>query len=140
MASPRLDHASRPTARALRHRERKCLRPWCAETFRPRKPRACSTSTTSSSGSVRRQGNRITVNVELAEGRAARIVWVYEFACGVDDSPGIPEEIGNRIVASLAREVEVAERNRAMLRPPSSAECVGGVSPRPLAHVSLQQR
>ncbi len=72
------------------------------------------------SGSVRRHGNRIGVNVELSEARAARIVWVDEFACSVDDSPGIPDEIGNRIVASLAREVEVAERNRAMLRPPSS--------------------
>jgi DNA-binding SARP family transcriptional activator/TolB-like protein len=72
------------------------------------------------SGSVRRQGNRISVNVELAEARAARIVWVDEFTCSVDDSPGIPDEIGNRIVASLAREVEMSERNRAMLRPPSS--------------------
>ncbi len=72
------------------------------------------------SGSVRRQGNRILVNVELAEARAARIVWVDEFSCSVDDSPGIPDEIGNRIVASLAREVEVAERNRALLRPPNS--------------------
>ncbi len=72
------------------------------------------------SGSVRRQGNRICVSVELAEARAARIVWVDEFACGLDDSPDIPEEISNRIVASLAREVEMAERNRAMLRAPNS--------------------
>jgi DNA-binding SARP family transcriptional activator/TolB-like protein len=72
------------------------------------------------SGSVRRQNDRITVTVELAEARAARIVWADGFTYRMDDALAVLDEIGNRIVASIAEEIELAERNRAILRPPSS--------------------
>jgi DNA-binding SARP family transcriptional activator/Flp pilus assembly protein TadD len=72
------------------------------------------------SGSVRRHNDRITVTVELAEARAARIVWADDFTYRMDDALVVLDEIGNRIVASIAEEVEMAERNRAILKPPSS--------------------
>jgi DNA-binding SARP family transcriptional activator/TolB-like protein/Tfp pilus assembly protein PilF len=74
------------------------------------------------SGSVRRHKDRITVAVELAEAKTARIVWTEEFVHKVNDAPAASGEIGNRIVASIAEEIETAERNRAMLKAPQSLD------------------
>jgi DNA-binding SARP family transcriptional activator len=74
------------------------------------------------SGSLQRQGNRLTVTVELAETRTARIVWAEIFDQKVDDAFLVLDEIGNRIVASVASEIEMIERNRAILKPPSSLD------------------
>ena len=74
------------------------------------------------SGSLRRQGNRLLVAVELAETRSARIVWAEVFDQKVDDAFLVLDEIGNRIVASIATEVETIERNRAILKPPNSLD------------------
>jgi tetratricopeptide (TPR) repeat protein len=60
--------------------------------------------------------------VELAETRTARIVWAEVFNQQIDDAFLVLDEIGNRIVASIASEVETIERNRAILRPPSSLD------------------
>ena len=74
------------------------------------------------SGSLRRQGNRLTVTVELAETRTARIMWAEVFNKKVDDAFLVLDEIGNSIVASIASEIETVERNRAILKPPSSLD------------------
>ena len=74
------------------------------------------------SGSVRRQGKQLTVTVELAETRTARIVWAEIFNHKLDDVFLVLDEIGNRIVASVANEIETIERNRAILRPPNSLD------------------
>ena len=74
------------------------------------------------SGSVRRQGKRLAVTVELAETRTARIVWAETFDHKFDDAFLVLDEIGNRIVASIASEIETSERNRAVLRPPNSLD------------------
>ena len=74
------------------------------------------------SGSVRAQGERLTVSVELAETRSARIVWAEVFDDKLDDAFLVLDEIGNRIVASIAAEIETVERNRAILKPPSSLD------------------
>jgi DNA-binding SARP family transcriptional activator len=73
-------------------------------------------------GSVRRQGRRLSVTVELAETRTARIVWAESFDHRFDDAFLVLDEIGNRIVASIANEIETSERNRAVLRPPNSLD------------------
>ncbi len=73
-------------------------------------------------GSVRRQGRRLSVTVELAETRTARIVWAESFDHKFDDAFLVLDEIGNRIVASIASEIETSERNRAVLRPPNSLD------------------
>jgi len=74
------------------------------------------------SGSVRRLSDRVIVTAELAEARVARIVWVDEFACRSDDALALLDEIGNKIVAAIAEEIEATERNRALLKPPSSLD------------------
>ena len=74
------------------------------------------------SGSLQKQGNRLTVTVELAETRTARIVWAEVFNQGQEDVFLVLDEIGNRIVASIASEIETIERNRAILRPPNSLD------------------
>jgi TolB-like protein len=73
-------------------------------------------------GSVRRDGMRLTVRVELTETRSARIVWAEILNHKLDDAFLVLDEIGNRIVASIAGEIETVERNRAILRPPSSLD------------------
>ncbi|MEA2738205.1 MAG: hypothetical protein QOH05_1512 [Acetobacteraceae bacterium] len=73
-------------------------------------------------GSVQRQGKRLTVSVELAETRTGRIVWTDIFNQKMDDAFLLLDEIGNRIVASVANEIEAVERNRAVLRPPNSLD------------------
>ena len=74
------------------------------------------------SGSVRRAGKRLIVEVELAEVRTARIVWTERFDRTLDDAFLILNEIGDRIVASIASEIETLERNRAILKPPNSLD------------------
>lgn len=73
-------------------------------------------------GSLRRQDKRLTVSVELTETRTARVIWAEVFTQSLDDAFLVLDEIGNRIVASIASEIETIERNRAILRPPNSLD------------------
>ena len=73
-------------------------------------------------GWVQTEGQNVTVAVELTETRTARIVWTEVFSRKLDDAFLVLDEIGNRIVASIASEIETAERNRAILKPPSSLD------------------
>jgi DNA-binding SARP family transcriptional activator len=73
-------------------------------------------------GSVQRRAERLAVTVELVETRTARIVWAESFNHKLGDAFLVLDEIGNRIVASIASEIETIERNRAILRPPSSLD------------------
>jgi DNA-binding SARP family transcriptional activator len=72
------------------------------------------------SGAVRRHDGRIVVTVELVEARTSRIVWADAFDHKLDDAFIALDEIGNRIVSSIAGEIETAERNHAILKPPNS--------------------
>jgi TolB-like protein len=69
-------------------------------------------------GSLRRNGNRMTVQVELSEALTGRIVWADIFNHSVEDAFLVLDEIGDRIVASIASEIETVGRNRAILKPP----------------------
>ena len=71
-------------------------------------------------GTLRRDETRLTVTVELTETRTARIIWAETYDGKRDDAFAVLEEIGNRIVTSIATEIETIERNRAILRPPNS--------------------
>jgi len=73
-------------------------------------------------GSLQLKDKRLTVAVELSETRTARIVWAEVFNHRADDTFLVLDEIGNKIVASIASEIETIERNRAILRPPSSLD------------------
>lgn len=73
-------------------------------------------------GSLQRNDNRLSVSVELTETRSARVIWTEVFDNRADDAFLVLDEIGNRIVASIANEIEIIERNRAMLKPPNSLD------------------
>jgi DNA-binding SARP family transcriptional activator/TolB-like protein len=73
-------------------------------------------------GAVRLRGDRLSVEVQLDETRTARVVWAERFDQGRDDAFDVIDEIGNRIVSSIASEIETNERNRAILKPPSSLD------------------
>ena len=72
------------------------------------------------SGFLRHLDRKSQVSIELVETRTARIVWSGEFEIEQDETFLILDEIGDRIVASIASEIEMAERNRAILKPPNS--------------------
>jgi DNA-binding SARP family transcriptional activator len=78
------------------------------------------------SGALRRQGQHLIVTVELTEARTARVIWAEVFKPHAgprsDDLLVILDEIGDRVVASIASEIETIERNRAILKPPSSLD------------------
>jgi DNA-binding SARP family transcriptional activator len=74
------------------------------------------------SGSVRRIARKLVVTADLIETRTARIVWAETFDEKHDDALLVLDEIGNRIVASIAHEIEMVERNRAVLKPPNSLD------------------
>lgn len=74
------------------------------------------------SGSLRRQGGRLTITVELAETESGRVVWAEIFNRAADDTFAVLDEIGDRIVGCVASEVEAAERNRAVLKPPNGLD------------------
>ncbi|MEZ5934788.1 MAG: transcriptional regulator [Alphaproteobacteria bacterium] len=74
------------------------------------------------SGLVRRYLDRLSVTVELVESRTARILWAETFESRLDELFDVLDQIGNRIVAAIAHEIEMAERNRAVLVPPNSLD------------------
>jgi DNA-binding SARP family transcriptional activator/TolB-like protein len=74
-------------------------------------------------GSLRHEsGGRVSVTVQLTETRSARVLWAEVFTGKQGDTLGWLDEIGNRIVAAVASQIEVAERNRAILKAPNSLD------------------
>jgi TolB-like protein/Tfp pilus assembly protein PilF len=74
------------------------------------------------SGSVRRHDGRLSIVVELAETSHARIVWADQFDGVADETFSVLDAIVDRIVSAIAEEVESAECQRALLKPPSSLD------------------
>lgn len=74
------------------------------------------------SGKVRRHDRRVSVAVELAETTDGRIVWADELAAVGDETFALLDSVVDRIVAVVAEEIETAESQRALLRPPSSLD------------------
>lgn len=72
------------------------------------------------SGSVSREGTSLTVVVEVTDTRTSRIVWTDIFNEHFEDLFVVLGEIGDKIVAAVAAEIEASERNRAVLLPPNS--------------------
>jgi DNA-binding SARP family transcriptional activator len=72
------------------------------------------------SGAARREAGRVAISIELSEVQTARIVWSERFERKFSNAFDAFDEIGNGIVASISNEIEAAERNRALLRPPGS--------------------
>jgi TolB-like protein/tetratricopeptide (TPR) repeat protein len=69
-------------------------------------------------GTVDRRDQRVVVGTRLIDMRTGQVIWAETLDHRIDDVFLVLDEIGNRIVASVAAEVETAERNRAILKPP----------------------
>jgi DNA-binding SARP family transcriptional activator len=74
------------------------------------------------SGALRSRDGRLNVTIELAETQGARIVWTDQIEGIMGDAFSMLDAIVNRIVAALAEEIEAAECNRALLKPPNSLD------------------
>ncbi len=77
------------------------------------------------SGTLRRNADRLALEIELVEARSARIVWGEVCEAPAANLLEAVDELGNRIVAALMGEIEQAERNRAVLRSPASLDAWG---------------
>ncbi|HQR20308.1 MAG TPA: BTAD domain-containing putative transcriptional regulator [Burkholderiaceae bacterium] len=73
-------------------------------------------------GSVIHDRGELRVDVELSDARAGRVVWAETLAQRQADALAVLEEIGDRLVGSIVSEVELLERNRAVLKPPNSLD------------------
>ncbi len=72
------------------------------------------------SGAVRRRSGHIVVDVELVEAQTARIVWSDVYEVAEAQAFNILDKIGDMIVSAIVSEVETAEKNRAVLKPPDT--------------------
>jgi len=73
-------------------------------------------------GSVVRNGNRLVVTVDLCATDNGRVVWADAYETPIADAFAILGDIAARIISSLDAEIEAAERNRAILKPPNSLD------------------
>ena len=67
-------------------------------------------------------GGRVAVAVELIETRTARVLWAETLAAPLQGTLQVLDEVGDRIVSAVAQQIEAAERNRAILKPPGSLD------------------
>lgn len=73
-------------------------------------------------GAVRTHGAERLIVVDLVETATGRILWSEQFARRMGDDLKLIDDVGDRIVAALASEVELAERNRAVLKAPNTLD------------------
>jgi DNA-binding SARP family transcriptional activator/TolB-like protein/Flp pilus assembly protein TadD len=73
-------------------------------------------------GTFLRQGDRVSVRVELVETKTAGVIWADVFENKAADIFSLLDDIGLRIVVAIEREVEALESNRAILKHPGSLD------------------
>jgi TolB-like protein len=76
-------------------------------------------------GDIRPRPGGAIVDVALSEARTGRVLWADSLDFGGDEIFGLVDGIGDQIVAAISLEIETAERNRAILRPPNSLDAWG---------------
>jgi TolB-like protein len=72
------------------------------------------------SGDVALVGGRAVVSTELIDVESARIVWSERFDVETCDLSSTLSEIGTAIVSGIASQIELAERDHALLKSPTS--------------------
>jgi TolB-like protein/DNA-binding winged helix-turn-helix (wHTH) protein/tetratricopeptide (TPR) repeat protein len=71
-------------------------------------------------GAVRRDGSRIRIGFHLCDHDSGRLVWTDDHEVRGDDAFQAPGTIAERIVSCLEAEIQLAESNRAIIKPPNS--------------------
>lgn len=72
------------------------------------------------SGTTKADAHGLSLSIELIEARSGRVVWSERYERHARDALTLLDELGDRIVASIASEIETVERNLAVLKPASS--------------------
>jgi TolB-like protein/DNA-binding winged helix-turn-helix (wHTH) protein len=73
-------------------------------------------------GNVQFLGRRVRVNVALTDALSEREVWAEQFDRSIDDIFAIQDDIANIIVGSVESEIELSERQRALLKHPATLD------------------
>lgn len=73
-------------------------------------------------GHLERHGDRLSVAVEVAEAATSHILWTDTLEAAAAARMPLLDDVCDGIVSSIAAEIENAERNRAMLKPPDSLD------------------
>lgn len=71
-------------------------------------------------GSVRRLGNRVRITGQLVDATTGSHLWAESYDRELEDIFAIQDEITEKIVASIAPEVDFFERQRAQRKPPEN--------------------
>ena len=72
------------------------------------------------SGMLRRNRGHIALSAQLIHTRSARLVWANSLRAAEAEPFDVLDEFCNQLVAAIADQVELAERQRAVLKPPES--------------------
>ncbi|MFC3717474.1 winged helix-turn-helix domain-containing tetratricopeptide repeat protein [Luteimonas soli] len=73
-------------------------------------------------GDVRIVGSRARINVALADAVEGREIWAEDFHRGLEYVFETQEEVTDLVVGAIASEIELAERQRALLEMPASLD------------------
>jgi len=73
-------------------------------------------------GTIRRNGSRIRISLQLCEHEGGRILWADEHEVRDVDAIQVPGTIVARIVSCLEAEIQLAESHRAIIKPPNSLD------------------
>ncbi|CAH1651579.1 TPR_REGION domain-containing protein [Hyphomicrobiales bacterium] len=70
------------------------------------------------SGQLERRETAVTAHVEVIEAATSHLVWTDSFEAHTLERLSVLDQIGSGIVCAISSEIEVAERQRAVLKPP----------------------
>jgi TolB-like protein/class 3 adenylate cyclase/Tfp pilus assembly protein PilF len=73
-------------------------------------------------GSVRRGGDRIRITGQLIDAETGNHIWAERYDRELRDIFSVQDEVTEEIVAAIAPEISLVERNRAQRKPPSSLQ------------------
>lgn len=73
-------------------------------------------------GSVRRDGNRILVNIQLIDAQSDRHLWAHRFDRTLDDSIGLQGELAAQIATALQATLAPDEKTRLATKPTRSGD------------------
>lgn len=74
------------------------------------------------SGSLRRRGEQLSLAVQVTEARSARILWADVLEAPLRDTFAMLDDLGSHLVSAIAGQIEISERNRAVLKPPNQLD------------------
>ncbi|MGE0767570.1 MAG: winged helix-turn-helix domain-containing tetratricopeptide repeat protein [Hyphomicrobiaceae bacterium] len=73
-------------------------------------------------GNMHVHGRRVRIHAALIDAAGSREVWADHFDRAIDDIFSVQDEISSVIIGAVESEIELAERQRALIVPPSSLD------------------